>query len=68
MNKILKQIDKKLLSFLTLFGFAGIILKLTGIVDWSWKLTLSPFMVVPSIFLFAICAGLIVKSIKVIIK
>ena len=68
MNKILKQIDKKLISFLTLFGFAGIILKLTGIVEWSWKLTLSPFWVIPSIFLFAICMGLIVKSIKVLVK
>lgn len=68
MNKILKQIDKKLLSFLTLFGFATIILKSLDIIDWSWWLVVSPFWVIPSIFLFAICAGLIVKSIKVIIK
>ena len=39
-------------NFLIYLGIFFIILKLTGIIEWSWWLVLLPFWIIPAIYIF----------------
>lgn len=41
-------------NFLIYLGIFFIILKLTGIIEWSWWLVLLPFYIIPTIGIFVV--------------
>lgn len=66
------EFEKKMFAFMTLFGFVSIGLKLAEVIDYSWWLVTIPFWIFWAFFvgaiLFAIVAGLVVQSWKVLMK
>ena len=49
------------LNFIDLLTLAFIVLKLTGVIDWSWVWVLSPIWI---LVIIAVIAGIIVLSTK----
>lgn len=47
----------------TLLGVAFVVLKLLGVIKWSWLWVLSPFWIIPALFLFGFIVFMIVKII-----
>ena len=56
------------IGFTGLLQIAFIVLKLCGVIDWSWWLVLSPFLLCCAIGVMAILIGLTIGIIKVIRK
>jgi len=55
------------ISFLGLLCIAFIVLKLIGVIDWSWWLILSPIFAIPLIFLSLIIIGSVISFIAFLI-
>ena len=55
------------ISFLGLLCIAFIVLKLIGVIDWSWWLILSPIFAVPLIILSLIIIGSAISFIALLI-
>lgn len=56
------------IGFTGLLQIAFIVLKLCGVIDWSWWLVLSPLLLCCAIGVMAILIGLTIGIIKVIRK
>lgn len=56
------------IGFTGLLQIAFIVLKLCGVIDWSWWLVLSPILICCGIALCAILIGLVIGTVKVIKK
>ncbi|MMZ43562.1 hypothetical protein D1872_51180 [compost metagenome] len=54
------KVDSRGVGVLGLLGVAFVVLKLCGVINWSWWWVTSPFWAVPAIFLLVILGVLVV--------